>query len=147
MTLFVVPHPVSLICLGVYHRTLSSLSVGKMCRISQTSPGGLAVKHLCGQGDLYVRLKRDVTTHEKSPLRSDCESFSGEDEVMITGASRNDHIDSYNVATPHPIISSVTSTNQTMSSATQAAGSPSSGQDCRFTMSKLFRKCICSFHR
>ena len=44
--------------------------IGKMCHISQTSPGftwnGMAVKHLCGQGDLYVRLKRDITKREES---------------------------------------------------------------------------------
>ena len=34
--------------------------------MSQTAPGfswcGAAIKHLCGQGDLYIRLKRDMTT-------------------------------------------------------------------------------------
>ena len=37
---------------------------GKVCRIPETlsdfSWSGTAIKHLCGQGDLYVRLKNDV---------------------------------------------------------------------------------------
>ena len=105
--------------------------IGKMCRISQTSPGftwnGMAVKHLCGQGDLYVCLKRDVAKCEESTCGSGHESFSGEDnEVILISDSRNDHTDNHSVATPCPTNSITSSTTEAVGSSSSTVGSSSS---------------------
>ena len=54
---------------------------GKLCRIPQTATtfewSGDAVKSLCGQGDLYVRLKRDF--HLPPVSSPECSSSDGEE--------------------------------------------------------------------
>ena len=64
--------------------------VGRICRVSQMAPdftwSGTAVKHLCGQGDLYVRLKRDAVVNDDNddrPDESDKEN-DDDDELLET---------------------------------------------------------------
>ena len=70
---------------------------GKVCRIpdttSQFSWNGNAIKHLCGQGDLYVRLQNDVLQTNVLSKK-----VKVEDDVIIVGTSRS----ASNVSTSDP---------------------------------------------
>ena len=66
--------------------------MGKVCRIPDTissfTSSGSAIKHLCGQGDLYVRLCTDVCS---SKVQVNKEPSSQDDSVIIVDEGRSSH--------------------------------------------------------
>ena len=59
---------------------------GKVCRVSETPENfqwtGRAIKHLCGQGDLYVRLKSPAC---QSPPKKKSASVVASDDIIFIG--------------------------------------------------------------
>ena len=59
---------------------------GKVCRIPETTTSftwnGSAIKHLCGQGDLYVRLCKDVSSIKKVRVKEE-PSTTGDSVIFV----------------------------------------------------------------